>query len=157
MRIIYNHATLQVSAIEFDVQSMTAFGPDYAAIQADPETVINVAIAVGLDTTQIINFAKENNIILPMTPELEKTLKDRAFCTGLLNEFTAQQQQTSVDAATYKVMIGVFQYVLFALQMGNVLQAKMQLLEISPIDYQPVWTQADQDYYVGKINTYLGL
>lgn len=84
-----------------------------------------------------------------------KQQADIYFGNSLIAEFNAGEQQTAVDAQTYQVIIEVFKYVLFALQMGNLLQAKNQLNAISTTAYVPVWDATKRDYFLNKINQYL--
>lgn len=91
---------------------------------------------------------------IPNDP-ISKQQADIDFGNLLIAEFNAGEQQTAVDAQTYQVIIEVFKYVLFALQMGNLLQAKNQLNAISTTAYVPVWDATKRDYFLGKINQYL--
>lgn len=92
----------------------------------------------------------------PPPDNASKQQQDIAFGNSLIAEFNTSEQETAVDSATYQAIIDVFKYVLFALQMGNLVQAKTQILAISTTAYAPVWDINKQTYFVNKINTYLG-
>jgi hypothetical protein len=86
---------------------------------------------------------------------IAKQQKDIAFGNSLIAEFNAAEQQTAVDASTYQAIIEVFKYALFALQMGNIVQARAQIMAISITNYAPVWDQSKRDYFISKIDNYL--
>jgi len=158
IRIVYEIETKEVTTILLSADGLTAFNEKTMGIlQGGAEAILPQALSFGLSPQPILDFIEQNNIDIPLLEDMKKTLKDKAFCQGLLDEFNAQEQETSVPAEIYKQMIDAFQYVLFALQMGNVIQAKNQILLISTTDFGSFWTQGHQDYFVGKINTYLGI
>lgn len=158
IRIVYDIETKEVITILLSADGLTAFNEKTTGLlQGGAESILPQALSFGLSPQPILDFIAQNNINIPLLEEMKKTLKDKAFCHELLDEFNAQEQETSVPAETYKAMIDAFRYVLFALQMGNVVQAKSQILLISTTDFGTFWTQAHQDYFVGKINTYLGI
>jgi hypothetical protein len=92
---------------------------------------------------------------LPPIDPISKQVNDKRFGQQLIDEFNAGQQQTEVDASNYQVMIDAFYYVIQALQMGNLIQAKKQLNEVSVVAFGPLWTSVQRDYFIGKIDNYL--
>lgn len=85
----------------------------------------------------------------------DKQKADIDFGNSLISEFNTSEQETAVDATTYQAIIDVFKYVLFALQMGNLVQAKNQLNAISTTAYAPVWDADKRNYFINKIDNYL--
>lgn len=85
--------------------------------------------------------------------ELKK--KDISFGTALLLEFLTGQKDITLDNATYRSTSETFKFAEAALRRGDIPQAKTELTAIAPSP--PVWTQEAKDYFIAKINTYLGL
>lgn len=158
IRIVYDLESKEVITIVLSADGLTSFNEKTTGLlQGAAESILPQALSFGLSPQPILDFIEENNIDIPLLDDMKKTLKDKAFCHELLDEFNAQEQETSVPAEVYKQMIDAFTYILFALQMGNIIQAKNQILLISTTDFDPFWTQTHQDYFVNKIDTYLGL
>lgn len=81
--------------------------------------------------------------------------QDIAFGNGLLLEFLTGQKDIALDNMTYRAVSETFKYAESALRRGDIPQAKTELTNIalSP----PVWTQDAKDYFIYKINNYLGI
>ena len=115
---------------------------------------------IGFDNTNVrcINIADLNNPAswepLPIDPVTVKT-RDIEFGNSLLLEFLTGQKDIALDNATYRAVSETFKYAEAALRRGDIPQAKTELTNIalSP----PVWTQEAKDYFIAKINTYLGI
>lgn len=80
---------------------------------------------------------------------------DINFGNYLLLEFLTGQRDITLDNATYRAVSETFKFAEAALRRGDIPQAKTELtnIAISP----PVWTQEAKNYFISKINTYLGL
>lgn len=89
------------------------------------------------------------------TNPAELKRKDINFGNSLLLEFLTGQKDITLDNATYRAMSETFKYAEAALRRGDIPQAKTELTNIAPSD--PVWTQSAKDYFLNKINTYLGI
>lgn len=81
--------------------------------------------------------------------------RDIDFGNSLLLEFLTGQKDLSLDNATYRAVSDSFHFAELALRRGDITQAKTELTAIEPS--APVWTQETKDYFIAKINTYLGL
>lgn len=81
--------------------------------------------------------------------------EDIEFGNSLLLDFLTGQKDIALDNPTYRAVSEIFKYAESALRRGDIPQAKTELtnIAISP----PVWTQGAKDYFISKINTYLGL
>lgn len=91
---------------------------------------------------------------LPVDPVVLKT-RDIEFGNSLLLEFLTGQKDIALDNATYRAMSETFKYAEAALRRGDIPQSKTELenIPLAP----PVWTQEAKDYFIAKIDTYIGI
>ena len=115
---------------------------------------------INFDNTNIkcINILDINNPAswqpLPVNPTVLKQ-RDIDYGNSLLLEFLTGQKDLSLDNPTYRAISNTFQYAELALRRGDLVQAKTELSNIPPTP--PVFTQATKDYFINKINQYLGI
>lgn len=81
--------------------------------------------------------------------------RDIEFGNSLLMEFLTGQKDITLDNATYRAMSETFKYAESALRRGDIPQAKTELngIALAP----PVWTLDAKNYFINKINQYLGI
>ena len=103
---------------------------------------------------QFFTFA-EREIAATQEGAFQNKLKDVAFGERLLLEFLTGQAQVSLDNATYRLVSDLFKYAEAALKRGDLPQAKTELQAIAVME--PVWSQEAKDYFINKINQYLGV
>lgn len=101
------------------------------------------------DTMDVANWQ-----LLPADPEVLK-IRDIEFGQSLLLEFLTGQKDIALDNATYRAVSDTFKYAEAALRRGDIPQAKTELTNISLSP--PVWTQEAKDYFISRINSYLGI
>ena len=90
---------------------------------------------------------------LPVDPIVLKT-QDIEFGNSLLLEFLAGQKDLSLDNTTYRAVSDMFHFAEVALRRGDIVQAKTELTNIDL--YPPVWTQDAKDYFISRIDDYIG-
>lgn len=90
---------------------------------------------------------------LPVDPLILKG-QDIEFGNSLLLEFLAGQKDLSLDNTTYRAVSELFHFAEVALRRGDIAQAKTELSNITL--YPPVWTQEAKDYFISRIDNYLG-
>lgn len=135
--------------------SISHFDPEtYGSIQGKYASVRLQVIAIGLNIQQVDEWVLNNSNIANQTAaDLKKA--DIRFGEGLLLEFLTGQKDIALDNTTYRAVSEIFKYAESALRRGDIPQAKTELTAIAPSD--PVWTQETKDYFIGKINIYLGI
>lgn len=107
------------------------------------------------DLNDIANPAKWQLTNPPSLDPTELKKNDIAFGNELLLEFLTGQKDVALDNATYRAMSETFKFAESALRRGDIPQAKTELNGIAPAP--PVWTLEAKDYFIKKINTYLGI
>lgn len=103
---------------------------------------------------EFVGTVEEFDAWIAADPVKVKT-RDITFGNELLLEFLTGQKDITLDNATYRAVSETFKFAEAALRRGDIPQAKTELTAIAPSP--PVWTQEAKDYFIAKINTYLGL
>lgn len=152
IRITYNTDTLEI--INISISEGTTLAPEgIGVIDAPYPQARKQAIAIGLDILQVDEWAF-NNLQQPTTPEAQKKA-DIRFGENLLLEFLAGQKNVSLDNATYRAVSETFKYAEAALRRGDITQARTELLNIELMP--PVWTEDIKNYFIQKIDNYVGI
>lgn len=107
MRLVYKKDTKSIVTVIVDDNSITSFPPNHCVLQSDADTLVQMALALGLNMPELIEYFETNNIDYAMTPELEQILKDRAWGINFGNTIidrikntdglTAQQRLTLLN------------------------------------------------------------
>jgi hypothetical protein len=155
MRIIYDKLTKEIGAVIVnDDSSITAFPmATHCAIQADTDTLVEMALAIGLNMTELIKTLEDNNIQFAMTPELEQILKDRAFgitfANTLLDRLKNQDTLTLTQRGQLLSKIHLF---LTVLTIGDITAARAVLNNYAT---DLVLTAARKDWALAQLDAYI--
>lgn len=103
---------------------------------------------------EFVGTVEEFDTWMATDPVVLKT-RDIEFGNSLLFEFLTGQKDITLDNTTYRAVSETFKFAEAALRRGDIPQAKTELTAIAPSP--PVWTQEAKDYFIAKINTYLGI
>lgn len=101
------------------------------------------------------NASAFQNWLIDSEDPMQQKRNDINFGNSLLLEFLAGQKDLSLDNSTYRAVSEMFHFAEIALRRGDIVQAKTELLNIEL--YPPVWTQDAKDYFIGKIDNYIGV
>lgn len=134
MRVIYNKLTKEISQVVQDDNSITLFPDDYGVIQGDADTVEVLAVALGLDVSQIPG--------LNMSPEKAKVLTRIARCKETKLRFLTENSTITIAAEQGGAVLQNFSTLLLLLEVGD---AKTALAVVSqmPAELFPVTPDYD--------------
>jgi len=155
MRIIYEKTTLVVvTIITDDDSSITAFpATTHCALQADPNTLIQMSIAIGLNLQEVVDHFTTNNIEFNMTPEQEQIFRDRAFGinfgTTLIDTIKNLQGMTLSERGQLLNKIHLF---LTTLQFGDITVARA-IMNSYAVD--AILTQGRKDWVLAQLDAYI--
>lgn len=130
MRVVYRKDILTIVSIENDFGTITAFPNENSVIQADGDTAIKTAIALGLDVDKILIFATQNNIPISMTTELRTVLLKRAKGQEIYNRFLAENETIVIDTQQNLAQLAAFVNVKMMLESGALKTARDIIQEI---------------------------
>lgn len=103
---------------------------------------------------EIVGTAEEFQTWIAADP-LALKINDIEFGNGLLLEFLTGQKDIALDNATYRQVSEIFKFAESALRRGDIPQAKTELNAIALMP--PVWNLDAKNYFINKINQYLGI
>jgi hypothetical protein len=155
MRIIYDKLTKAIVVVITDNDSsITAFPSDtHCALQSDANTLLQMALAIGLNMPELIQAFQTNNIPFAMTPQLEQILKERAFgidfCTQVIDRIRNMDALNNTQRLT---LLNTIKDGMNTLQWGDIQVARAAF---NAIAITALFTQVRKDWILAQLDAYI--
>lgn len=155
MRVVYDKLSKAiVTVIVSNDSSITAFPSDtHCALQSDADTLLEMALAIGLNMPELILTFQTNNIQFAMTPALEQILKERAFginfCTTVIDRIRNIDALNNTQRLT---LLNTIKDAMNTLQWGDIQVARAAF---NAVAITALFTQARKDWILAQLDAYI--
>jgi hypothetical protein len=155
MRIIYDRKSKAiVTVVTTDDNAFTAFPFDtHCALQAEPTTLLQMALAIGLNMPELILTFQNNNIPFAMTPQLEQILKERAFgidfCTQVIDRI---KNMDGLNNSQRLTLLNSIKDAMNTLQWGDIQVARAAFNAIATT---VLFTQTRKDWILAQLDAFI--
>lgn len=153
MRLVYKKETKSIVIFVVDDNSITSYPPDCCVIQSEPNSLVEMSLALGLNIPELIEHFNSNEIPFAMTPQLEIILRERAFginlCTTIIDRIKNIDNLTNAQRLT---LLNTIKDGMNALQWGDMQVARGAFNAIATT---ALYTQARKDWVILQIDNFL--